>query len=145
MRSFRRLRARAGRKGSTSPISCLGQRRERRAAKGGTTKRRIRAGGQPKKPAHSTEHRRRRRTIRQNRTGTATGAHARTGRRLARNPRNRNEVRQRTTSHGGDENARLLTRGVNEAPLHVGQSQNGRAYSRLHLLISRSFRRLSTT
>lgn len=80
MRSFRRLRVRAGRKGSTSPISGCGQRRERRAANGGTTKRRIRAGGQPIKPA---------RTARST-AAKAAGAHARTGNDGAKwHPRNR--------------------------------------------------------
>ena len=80
MRSFRRLRVRAGRKGSTFPISGWGQRRERRAANGGTTKRRIRAGGQPIKPACTAR----------STAAKAAGAHARTGNDGAKwHPRNR--------------------------------------------------------
>lgn len=80
MRSYRRLRARAGRKGSTSPITDWGQRRERRAAKGGTTKRRKRAGGQPIKPACTAR----------STAAKAAGAHARTGNDGAEwHPRNR--------------------------------------------------------
>lgn len=120
MRSFRRLRARAGRKGSPSPISCLGQRRERRAANGGTTKRRIRAGGQPIKPA---------RTARST-AAKAAGAQARTGNDGASGtPETGQEAhnRRREKAHNADDaaavqkrkrrtgNTQPLTKGVPEA------------------------------